>query len=81
MSDFAAMSWFQMRWLDDPIGRGLREGIKQCGQRLFELTHDLDAMRDTLYRVAGRGRWSGHRIDIMDKRWSGIGEGDHRWWA
>src|SRR5262249_55252306 len=62
-------------YANDPVGHALRDGVKRCGERLWEITHDTDKMRDTLYRVAGE---SYRRIDIMDKWWDGVG-GD--WWA
>jgi hypothetical protein len=59
----------------DPIGQSLREGVKRCGEYLWELTHDTEKMCDSLYRVAGD---CGRRISIMDKWWDGIGG---KWWA
>jgi hypothetical protein len=84
-----------LRWLDfstewlpgemflmDPIGRSLREGVKQLGKTLFALTGSTDAMRESCERVCDRdsAHW-GRRADIIDKRWDGIGEGSDRWWS
>jgi hypothetical protein len=61
-----------------PVSGAVRYAIRLLGERIHELTGSTDTMRDLAERVAGRdqSRW-GHRIDILDKRWDGIGG----WWA
>jgi len=64
--------------VETPVSGAVRYAIRLLGERIHELTGSTDAMRDIAERVAGRNqsRW-GHRIDILDKRWDGIGG----WWA
>ena len=67
--------------LEDPVGEALRQGVRTLGERLYEIG-GLDLMQDAIDRVASldAATW-GHRTDIMDKRWDGIGrtEGKAGW--
>jgi len=49
------------------------------GQSVFDLTGNIDAMREVADEVAneGPGSWGG-RINIIDKGWNGVGG---RWWC
>ena len=70
------------RVLDDPICGATRNAIRLLGERLFEVVGNTDSMRGILEEVATRDdRHWGRRIDIMDKRWNGIGAGADRWWS
>ena len=69
-------------FLADPVGRSLREGVRQLGLCLFALSLSIDAMGESCERVSSRDpSHSDYRSMIMDKRWSGIGEGNNRWWS
>lgn len=67
--------------LDNPVGEAVRKGVTTFGKRLYEIG-GLQLMTDVLDRVAEmdptKQSW---RIDIMDKRWDGIGsEGGRAGW-
>lgn len=59
--------------IDRPVGGAVRRAIKTLGERLNEIGGN-DLMSEVIERVADRdpARWS-VRIDVMDKRWDGIG--------
>lgn len=63
--------------INDPTGWCVRKGIKRLGKRLFDIG-GTDLMRTVLNDVTDRGgRDEGRWMDILDKRWNGIGrEGD-----
>lgn len=70
--------------ISDPLGESYRRSVRSLGKRLFELG-GLNAMQDAADEVAnarGEGQFSA-RVDIMDKRWDGIGtdEGGVGWAA
>lgn len=45
------------------------------GKRLYELNSDTNAMLEIAEEVADRDHpHYGHRIDVIDKRWDGIGD-------
>lgn len=56
-----------------PVGEAVRRAIKTLGERLHEIGGQ-ELMSDVLERVADRdpSRY-GRRIDVMDKRFDGIG--------
>ena len=63
--------------VQDPIGESLRASVGWLGERLHEIG-GLAAMQDALEAAAsakGDGQYSA-RVDIMDKRWNGIGASD-----
>jgi hypothetical protein len=68
--------------LDDPVGAACRHSIQRLGELLYDITKNTDVMSDVLERVAARdpSRYS-LRATIVDKSWSGIGEGQDRWWS
>jgi hypothetical protein len=66
--------------LDDPVGRSLRRGIKELGQRLFELG-GTKLMEQVLDRVVRMGSQWHMREDILDKRWDSIGDESDLWVA
>lgn len=68
--------------LDNPVGEAVRKAVTTLGERLYEIG-GLKLMSDVLDRVAerdpGKESW---RIDIMDKRFDGIGrEGGKSGWC
>jgi len=64
--------------LERPISAACRWAIRRLGQKLYHLTGSLEPMQDLAERVAGRDPKSfSSRIDILDKRWNGIGD----WWS
>jgi hypothetical protein len=59
--------------LRNPVGEACRMAIRKLGKRLYELG-GLQLMTDVCDRVGDMDQaHSGQRIDIMDKRWDGIG--------
>jgi hypothetical protein len=68
--------------IKNPVGIACRMAVKVLGQRLYEIG-GLQLMEEALDRVAERDeRWFGRRVDIMDKRWDGIGrEGSRAGWC
>lgn len=66
--------------LSRPVWEVLRQGIRTLGERLYEIGGS-ELMRDVCDRVAAMDpARAGHRLDIMDKRWDGVG-GDKGWLA
>jgi hypothetical protein len=66
----------------DPVRRALRAQLKELGQCLYRHVQSIDRMREVAEEAADLmpKRW-GYRINIIDKAWDGVGEGDHRWRA
>jgi hypothetical protein len=58
-------------FVQDPIRRSLREGVKQLGRTLFALTGSTEAMRNFCNR--DHEDWQDRAI-ILDKAWDGIGD-------
>ena len=64
--------------LERPVSAACRWAIRRLGQHLYELTGSSEVMQEVPERVANRDPKSwGYRIDILAKRWDGIGE----WWS
>ena len=59
--------------LDNPVGEAVRRAVTVLGERLYEIG-GLNLMQNVLDRVAERdASHQNWRVDIMDKRWDGIG--------
>lgn len=57
-----------------PVWELTRQGVRTLGQRLHEIGGQ-GLMNEVLYRVSARDpAHESRRIDIMDKRWDGIGD-------
>jgi len=66
--------------IKDPVRKSLRKTLKGLGKELFQLLGNTDAMLEVAEEVANREpkKW-GHRIDIIDKTWDGIGNDTDVW--
>jgi len=65
-------------FLDNPVGEAVRQAVTTLGERLYELG-GLKLMEDVCYRVAALdAAREGWRIDVLDKRFDGIGREDGR---
>jgi hypothetical protein len=62
------------RIIRSPISGACGYAIRLLGQRVHELVRDVDGMHVVAERAADRDpdHW-GQRLDIIDKRWDGIG--------
>lgn len=67
---------------DNPVGEAVRVSIRALGKRLHEIG-GVNLMSEVLVRAAEKDpAHLGHREDIMDKRWDGIGRtADNAGWC
>jgi hypothetical protein len=66
--------------IKDPVRNALREQLRDLGQRLFEVLGGTSEMVDIATDIANldRKHW-GHRINIIDKAWDGVGNKTDIW--
>ena len=58
----------------NPVGIALRHGVKELGERLWEITGSTDEMRKSLDRVAELNpKTYGRRMSLMNAWWDGAG--------
>lgn len=68
------------RVINEAVAVALDDLTRSIGERIFELSHDVDAMRDVLERVCRRTpKFQGRIGSYVHHHWDGIGEGDQRW--
>ena len=66
--------------VENPTGAAIRQAINVLGQRLYKIS-SLEVMKSVCDRVADRDpNHSSWRVDVIDKAWEGVGEGEDRWW-
>jgi hypothetical protein len=66
----------------DPVYKALRKQLKDLGQRLFNLlgtTAGMDTIAEEIADLVPE-HWS-YRVNIIDKAWDGVGQGNDRWVA
>jgi len=68
--------------ISDPVRWALRQQLKDLGWRLFRLLGTTNAMLSVAHEAAdAEPERFGRRINIIDKTWDGIGEGNDCWLA
>ena len=72
-------TWAACSWVRDPVGRALRNGVRDIGRHIIEGT-GTRALEAVLEAVAKRDeRNYGHRAGIMDHAFDGLGVGNDVW--